>query len=76
MVTAVEDAVAVYEEFRGGDPVLWQKYDRCCVNLEGIERKLANGVPEGKRGALEFQRTLLREKVIPQVVVAIQQTRI
>ncbi|PIP23615.1 MAG: hypothetical protein COX90_02665 [Candidatus Nealsonbacteria bacterium CG_4_10_14_0_2_um_filter_38_17] len=76
MVTAVEDAAAVYEEFCGGDPVLWQKYDRCCVNLEGIKRKLANGVPAGKKGALEFQQRLLSDRVIPQVIVAIQQTRI
>jgi hypothetical protein len=72
MAKVAEDAVVMYEEFRREDP-LWQKYERCCVNLEGIERKLANGVPPGKKEALEFQRKLLREKVIPRVIAAIQQ---
>ena len=51
---------------------LWRRFLGYCVELRGIERKLGNNIPLGKREKLVFRQQDIKNRLIPDVVAEIQ----
>jgi hypothetical protein len=54
------------------DSRLWERWNAYQTEVEAIKRKIGNGVPEGKRGKLEYRLNDLETRLLPQLVKEMQ----